>query len=252
MKYLSKRSHLPLLVLGAGLVGAFARWALYVFGTDESGLLIRGHFLHLLCWGLTVAVFLCITAISKKAEDSENFSLIFPENKYAILPALLTGAGILATVLQHYAPIMDKLTIAWTILGLLSVPALVIIGWLRYRGRRPGFYLHGIVCLFYAMHLVCRYREWSGNPQIPDYSFQLLACVALMLASYQRMAFCAGLGRSRLYLMYSLMAAYLCILSSVGSDYALLYITSGCACLFDLSAAISHHDKHRQGPREVE
>ena len=71
--------------------------------------------------------------------------------------------------------------------------------------------------------MVSCYRRWSGNPQLPDYIFQLLACAALTLTAYQRAAFDANMGSRRRFLLFSYLAAFFCMLSFVGTESYHLY-----------------------------
>ena len=72
------------------------------------------------------------------------------------------------------------------------------------------FLLYVVVCLFLMVHIVTRYQLWSGNPQIQDYVFDLLAMVALTLFSYQCTAFEADRGNRQLQLGTGLLAILLC------------------------------------------
>lgn len=234
MKYTAQKWNLPLLILGAGIAGAFARFALYTFGPDPAGLLPRNHILELLCWVLTAAVAVCVTAVVMKIKDSDDFHRCFPRMPAILAPSIVAAVGLLATLLQGLQ-LSTKLHLVWLLLGFASIPALILIGWLRTKGQKPTSWVYSLLCMFYGVHLVCCYQTWSGNPQLPDYSFPLFACVFLILAAYHRSAFCAGMGRRQGHLLCSLMAGYFCILSCTHSDFPWLYLTHGCFFLCDLS-----------------
>lgn len=239
MKKFTTLSHTPLLVSAAGLVGAIARSALYLLGKDSSGLLTACHPLHLLCWVLTAAVALCLWAVLRKLAPINDYSANFPTNNRVLPASILVAAGIAITVLTDLNP-RDRLALTRTVLGLLSAAALVTIGVGRAADKRPKFYLYGALCLFYAIHMICRYKVWSGNPQVADYCFSLLACACLTISAYQRAAFCAGVGHRRVHLFFCLMAGFFCVLCAPGEDHSLLYLTSGCFFLTDLAMTVPH------------
>lgn len=234
MKKNANLSYIPLLTLAAGLTGALARTALYLFGMDAAGLLKRNHLLHILCWLLAVGVALCLGAVLWKQEANNDYAANFPKNTRALPISIIGAAGILVTVLGGLGS-QDTLYPVWLALGLLSAAALVFIGTGRAADKRPKFFLYGVLCLFYAVHMVCSYKVWSANPQVEDYCFSLLACACLTISAYQRTAFCAEAGHRRAHLFFCLMAGFFCILCAPGSAHPWLYLTSGCFFLSDLA-----------------
>lgn len=248
MKQITKDSRIALLTLGFGGIGLALRYFLYAFGMDEKGLLLRNHPLHILCILLTLGYTAFAAATVWKRDGSNNYKENFPANQGSFAPAILAACGILTAVLT--AEGRDTLTTLWRVLGILSAPALVFTGWCRIQGKRPSYLLHTVLCLFYATHLICRYRVWSGDPQLADYLWQLFACVFLTLTSYQHAAFDAGIGRRRMQLFCSLMAGYMGILSTVASDFPLLYLTGGCWALVNLCPLDPPARRHREGAEE--
>lgn len=231
MKKLTALTNLPLLVLAAGLTGALARGVMYLLGKDETGLLAEGNPLLPVCWLLSAAVALCLWLVIRSQPVNNSYAANFPPNRRVMPAAILAAAGIAFTVLSD-------LNLLRTGLGLLCVPALVLIGKGRAAGKRPRVYLYGVLCLFYAAHTICCYRLWSGNPQTADYSFTLFACACMILSAYQRTAFCARIGHRRPHLFFSLMAGYFCMLCIPASEHPWLYLTSGCFFLTDLATEL--------------
>ena len=84
--------------------------------------------------------------------------------------------------------------------------------------------LHTPACLFFAADMLCRYQNWSGNPQLADYCFALGASVCLCLAAYQTLALPARLGNRRSYLMCALLGLSLCLFSMAGPEADVLYL----------------------------
>ena len=112
-------------------------------------------------------------------------------------------------------------------LAFLSVPCLIFTGYCRIKGQRPFVLFHAVIFLFYALYMVCQYRVWSAEPQLPDYIFHIFACVFLTLTAYYHTAFDVGVGKRRMQLFCGLMAAYLCFLALVGSGDGRFYFGSG-------------------------
>ena len=93
------------------------------------------------------------------------------------------------------------------VLGVGAAFALAFQGYLRVSGRAsaPAGML---VCLYLAALLICRFRDWSKDPLLGDYCFELLACVFAMLAAYQLAGFPLGRGRRRASIFCSMAAVY--------------------------------------------
>ena len=87
--------------------------------------------------------------------------------------------------------------------------------------------MYAVVCLFFALHLGNQYRIWSGEPQTQNYSFQLLACIFIMLFGYYQTAFAVGSGKRRRQLFTALMGFALCCTAMAAAETLWLY--PGCA-----------------------
>jgi len=223
MKKNISSSHMPMLALAAGLSGAFARIILYRLGTDGQGLLIRNHPLHILCWILSAATVVCLwTAVKKSPEPaaaSNSYDPVFPLS-------LACAWGIGTCVLEFPLP-QDRLALIRMILGVLAAFALIWSGYRQWRRKPCGVYSFALVCVFFAAHLVCCYRVWSGNPQLADYTWQLFAVVCLILASYQKCALQAGLGKEKAHQLLCLLAGFFCMMAAPGSGCSAMYLTCG-------------------------
>ncbi len=236
----------PFLFLAAGAVGALARAGLYTFGVDSTGLLAADHPLYRFCWGLT---FLAAAAAGVCALRADPRREIAPAPWLAGVCAVLSALGIGFGVIPALSQLSGALEITWAALGLLSIPAVLTAGVQVCRGRRPSFLLHGILCLFYAVHLICRYRVWSGIPQLADYDFQLLASVCLLLTAFLHTAVDAGMGQRRPMLFFSLMAGFFSLLCFARSDFPLLYLTGG---LWALGSLAFPGETPQESPQEGE
>lgn len=226
MKTILKSKNLPFLIAALGGVGLLLRLQLYAAAVDEKNLLNPGHPLELLLLALTVAVAAVIVVGVWPLYGSTRYGDNFGPSVPAAVGSVLAGVGIALTVLL--AESRDGyLYQVWKLLGLLCAPCLAAAGYCRLKGLRPQFLLHGVVCVFLLLHMICHYQIWSTKPQLQDNIFSLLGCVALTIFAYYQTAFDAGSGKRRSQLAVGLMGAYLSLVALSGTDAPLLY--GGCA-----------------------
>ena len=225
-KYL-KSTYMPLVALGAGVLTMILRFILLSTGEDDKGLLETGSFPDVLSWLISVAVMVVLALGTWNLREASKFSFNFPASPVGAVGILAAALGILVTSLSELFAWSDALNIVGSFLGLLAVPALVLVALCRYQGQRPSVLLHGVVCLYLMLHLVSHYRLWSSCPQIKSYGFELLSIVCLMLACYHRATFDAEAGNRRSYAFCALAAVYFSIATLPGCDSPLFFI--GCA-----------------------
>lgn len=227
MKQRIPTRYIAWLALGFGLVGLMLMTAMYTLCVDDRGLLIRGNPFYLAAWGVNVLAALVLIPVLRPLGGHNAYGYNFWPSIPAALGAVLAAAGILATVLDPARYPQDNLTLLWQISGGLAAAGLTAVAICRWRGKQPFFLLYATVCLFFALHLANQYRIWSGNPQTQDYSFQLLACIFVMLFGYYQTAFTVGSGKRRAQLFAGLMGFCLCCTAMAGSETSWLY--PGCA-----------------------
>ena len=234
MKPLSKPVFLPPLALTAGLAACALRLGLYASAVDVKGLLISGHPLTLSLWALTALVLAAVCAVTVRLEGSADYADNFSPSPAAALGCAAMAAGSLVTVLTGEAGLPGILATVWMAAGILSAAALAVLALLRWNGARPHFALYAVMCLFLALHTVCRYRPWSGNPQLMDYLFALFACIGLMLFAFYQSGFALGMGKRRMQLTVGLLTAFACFACLPMAEHPLLYLGGGLWTLTDL------------------
>lgn len=227
MKLTVKPNLLKYVILGAGMLGFALRAALYATGIDGRNLLIRDHWAGICLWALTAAVAVAIIAFTRKLEGPEDYSKAQPVSFSGAVGAFAAAFGIGITTVWEFAEFYSRLHLIVWILGLCATVALVLVGICRLLGNRPAFPLHTIVCIYFALRMVCQYQYWSADPQLLDYCFYLCAYVTLMLTGYHHAAFDAGIGKHRPLWRLSLASVYLCCLSPNGSLDTLLLLCCG-------------------------
>lgn len=225
MKYFGKRAWLPLTAVGLGFGALCLRGALYAVAVDQKNLLIAGHPLELALWAVVFAGAAVIIAGVWKLDGSNVYEDNFSASRWAAVGSAMMAAGVLVTVLNQPSAATGTVTALWKILGFLSAPAMMWAGICRGKGQKPFFGIHGLLSLFLLIHVVSRYQVWSGNPQLQDYVFELLAAVALTLFSYHCAAFEADMGKRRMQLATGLLAVLLCGGALAGTEFTALYLS---------------------------
>ena len=215
----------------AGFAGFALRALLYRIGFDEKNILSASHPLHLVTLVLTAAVAgYLVFRVRKQEEDAAAGS---------------PWVRFLAGLLGGYFLFLHGITLARELLGLLTAlrcagamigaGAMMVSVFPPLKSRRVQMLCHGLITAFFALDMLCRYRDWSGNPQLPDYVFHVLCAVCLSLCSYHRLAFDAGLAKPRRHSFCCLMALYLCMTCLVGPEGWEFYLGGAfwaAACLF--------------------
>ncbi len=224
MKTICKPRHLVFFAAISGAAGQGLRRLLYAFAVDEGGLLTAGHPLEILLWLLTAAVTAVILLSVARLDGSQRYEHNFSRSPGAGLGHFVMAGGILVTVLFFGEGTSGGLRLLWKGVGFLSVPCLIWAGIDRWQGRRPLFWTHFTVCVFFVLHMLSNYQNWSRDPQLQDYVFELLCCACLALFAYQLTAFDVGSGRRRMTLGVGLLAVYLGFVAAPGSSFMALYL----------------------------
>ena len=86
--------------------------------------------------------------------------------------------------------------------GLVTAVCWVVVALDRVRGRQLPAALFMIPTLFYAVRLIFDFRNWSRDPMILDYCFDLLAMICIMCATFHLGGFCFDKGKRRLTVFY--------------------------------------------------
>lgn len=217
----------PLLGLALGLVGAGYRFLLYALGMDEKGLLISGHPAAVALWVVTAAAVLAaVLAAMTFREDNkapDKNGRAFPEALGTILMAL----GVFSTLLL---PETDGIAVLLRLHGILAVLAffcLLAAAVFRLLGKPVPFGCYAGAAVFFFVHVVTRYRAWSGNPQMADYLHALGAGLCLSLFSYYETALTVGLGGRRQRLCLGTLGIFCCVAAAARGEYPVLHLCGG-------------------------
>ena len=214
-----------------GFLGLLLRSLLYRIGFDDRGMLSAFHPLQTATVILTLfmGVYLALT-VRKSPENTQ----AHPSLRLAA--GFLAGCFLLFRTAATFRQMTGPLGACCVLLNILAAASMFLLPMAGNR-RFPAL-CHGLVCAAYAADILNRYRDWSGNPQLPDYVLQIFACLLLSLCSYHLLAFDAGLGKRRFLLWCSLMAMYLSLACVSGPDTEIFYLggtfwAAACICSAD-------------------
>ena len=224
MKNYRKEYGLPVLTLALGIVCLVMRQLLYAVAVDEKNLLLRDHPLEIALWIAALGSAALIVLNVWKREGSNRYEENFGPSPAAALGHFLMAAGVGMTVLFGTPGAYGALGAVWSVLGILSVPALIWAGLCRLRGKQPFFLIHAALCLFLLMHIMNQYQRWCGDPQLMNYAFSLFAAMMLALIAYQTAAFEAGCGKRRMHLGTGLLSVLFAAAALSAGEYPFLHL----------------------------
>ena len=236
MKIDLKYNQLPLFTLLCGGTGALLRLWLYSTGLDEEGLLKAAHPAGILVLILTVLTIAALIWFLRHFSVEDKYPRQFPASLLGSLGTFAGAAGILLAAMVELVRRESPLSVLAGLLGIIAAAAMVMTALCRYKGMRPNYLLHTAVCLFFVVRLISRYQNWSADPQLHDYCFQLLATVCAMLFCYHRAALDLKSGNRRPLVIVGLLGTYFCCLSVVASDAPLFYAAIGAWMVTNLGA----------------
>lgn len=220
MKKFFKPTWLPLFTLLAGAVGFGLRLWLFWNGTDERGLLDDNHpagSLTLILTGVVLAVLaLCVHSLKPMG----SYRKLFPGRLLAGIGCIAAAVGILYVDIRDLLIRPDTVTMITALLGVIAAASLLILSWFRWKGKRPAFWLHSAVTVYFMLHLISQYRLWSAESQLQVYFFPLLASVFLMLTAYHNAVLDEQKnGSRRFYVFCNQAALFFCLLSLQGASW---------------------------------
>ena len=226
----------PLLGLALGLVGAGCRFLLYALGMDEKGLLVPGHPAAIALWVVTAAAVLAaVLAAMTFREDNKA-----PDETCRSIPEALGTAvmalGVLSTLLLPENNGIATLLRLHRILSVLAFFCLLAAAVFRLIGKPVPFGCYAGAAVFFFVHVVTRYRAWSGNPQMADYLHALGAGLCLSLVSYYETALVVGLGGRRQRFALGILGIFCCVAAAARGEYPALHL---CGAVWILSVLLT-------------
>lgn len=210
--------------LAAGALTACLRFLLYRVGFDEKNILSSSHPLHLICLALAGFMALFLFFVMRKPEENHDPGDSLPTVIFCRCSMAAAGCLFALQGIRFFREVHESLDLIRAGMALAAACSMILRAVAPIRLRTLRNLCLGIISLFFALDILCRYRAWSGNPQLPDYVFQVFACVLLAMCSYHQLAFDVGLSKRRGLLRYSLMALYLCLACISGPETQIFYL----------------------------
>ena len=203
-----------------GFIAMMLRFWLLKTGVDSRGLLVTSHLGHILSYILSIALPVALLVLLGKTKRHLHFAAMPVACAGFFVQAI--GFGIAACTLLAYTTLAMR-TVAG-VLGLAAALCAVVSGIYAIRGQRTHPLFFCPATLFFACFLFCRYQQWSAEPELQRYVFQLAAAVVSMFALYQRSALGAKMGSPRQDVLWSRSAVLLCLAAIPGSQLPLLWL----------------------------
>ena len=195
---------LRLTAVACGLLGLLLRFWLEVDAIDDRGLLIAGHPAQISLWALGLGMTAALFLVTFRYQNTKKKAPAPKKNT-------MTAVGCIPAIIALALSMLQTEDLGMILLSAITLAGLVTVALCRYLGKTPPMPAHGILCVWMVVMLLRLYRTWSFDPQLHDYCFQLLAYVALSVASYQYAAMDNGLGSDRKLWFWSLLAGFLCL-----------------------------------------
>ena len=230
MKRFSKL--IPYMTLVAGFVGALLRLWLHSTRGDD-GFVARGHISIILLLVLTTGVLAALLLACRYFRQANKYDYNFPASAAGGIGSALGALGIAAVSVTELVTAGSTVELVMALTGLLAVAALAFLSYGRWKGHQLSVVFHSVICVYLMLRLFCMYRVWCADPQLEDYTFELLALACGMIAVYHRATFNADFGSRRAYVFFNLTTVYFCCVSLVGSS-AVFYLAMGVWMLTDL------------------
>ena len=108
--------------------------------------------------------------------------------------------------------------------AVLAAACLLTAAVFRFLGKPVPFGCYAGAAVFFFVHVVTRYRAWSGNPQMVDYLHALGAGLCLSLFSYYETALTVGLGGRRQRLALGTLGIFCCVAAAARGEYPVLHL----------------------------
>lgn len=190
-------------VLGVVCLGL--RVLMLATGIDDKGLLVRGNVPNVAMWIIAVVYLAALWVMTGKLGGNGTYGQIFPQSSLGGWLSVAGGIVMISVVFDG--------SVIQRVMAIAAVVCMVFTGYCRYVRMRPVFWIHGLLCVYFLVSLITKYQTWSGDPQLHEYGFQMLACVMLMLYTCHRAA-CDGNMIARRRMVFAGMAAcFFCIVA---------------------------------------
>ena len=214
-----------------GAVGGLIlrRWQLNT-AFDSDGLVVSGAVstwvLGIFCALVTLLLALICCRLSRRSEYTASFSSGQPELVISLIAAALWLAGSGAALMAQ--PSGANLVVSF--LGILSAFCVGATAVLRFRGTVPPVAIHAAPCIYAVVKLIVDFKQWSVDPAVLDYCYELFAAISLMCALYHLGGFCFDRGQRRLSVFWCLMCVVFSAVALASGSMTSRLLLGGTCC----------------------
>lgn len=218
MKKLLKPKYLPYCALILGVFGFLSMYWLHATGVDQRSLLDPFHPGAILTWLLTAVMLATAILLTQPLTGKLRYDRIFPGSLTGALGTAASAVGIAITAWAELNSKIDRIITLSGWVGLLSALCLLYLAWCRYAKIRPQFWARSVVLVYLMLHLLCRYRTWSSEPELLRFFFDLAATICFLLGTYHRLAIEVGTAQRKGYLCFTMLGVFFAMAALPGSS----------------------------------
>lgn len=182
---------------------------------DEAGLVIAGSGQGLLTW-LCIVMTALFGVYALFLRPRTTASALASRLPAVLAVSLLAGAGLAAGSAATILRLSDRFELLLGAFGLISALCWIVTALDRFRGRSIPAPLFMVPALYFSVTLIYNFRQWSQDPMILDYCFDLLALICVMCASFHLGGFCFDKGRRRICVFFCCCGVVFCAASMAG------------------------------------
>lgn len=217
MKLTKDPKWLPWVTLALGCAAGALRFLMYRTAVDGKGLLVPWSPLELTLWAAALIVLVLVLVFTGKEPRLRR------DEQLEAMGQLMAAVGIAITAAGGFRENAGVLDLSHMLLGLAAAVVLCFGAILRWQSKPEPMVCGVLGCVFFALHLVNRYRSWSAHPQVQDYFFPLFGAICSMFFCYLR---CEA-GKLKLRRVVGLLGCFCCAAAIGKTQDPALYL--GCA-----------------------
>lgn len=203
----------------AGLLGLLLQQKALRTGYDEKNLFVWSNPWSLAGFALCAVYALALILVTRKVAEGGGYDRLFPAGW--LRGGLEVLAGVLLAEDLFYS--LVPMSVPMRGMGLLAAFSMAAAGVCRGLKKRPLWIFHGLVSLYFVLHLLECYRTWGSSAHLEQYAFPMLAGALLVLFAFHRTEADAGRIRSR-KLLLSGYGAMLCCFFSMAGGRSVFYL----------------------------
>ena len=180
------------------ILAAVAAYFLRLEQLRAMSVFVRTNGLTWLC----AAMVLLFAAYAWLLRPRKKYKALSDRSPLVLAVTLAATAGMLLGCVAMIRDLEHDYDLLLAAGGAVTAICWAVVALDRFRGRKLPAPLFMIPALFYAVRLILDFRNWSRDPMILDYCFDLLALICIMCATFHLGGFCFDKGKRRLTVFY--------------------------------------------------